>query len=55
MYVHNYIHVHVYMCTNRILLASESTEGGLTCYGESCASSLVATEGSCYNDGKFKI
>ena len=49
------------------LLASEPAFGGLTCYSESCAiksgpaafeassNSLVATEGSCFNDGKFKI
>ena len=36
-------------------LVSEPAFGALTCYGESCASSLVATEGSCYNDGKFKF
>ena len=41
-------------------LAGEPVFGGLTCYGESGpatfeASSLVATEGSSYNNSKFKI
>ena len=37
------------------ILVSEPAFGGLTCYGESFASSLVTTEGSCYNNGKFKF
>ena len=36
-------------------LVSELALGGLTCYVESCASSLLATEGSCYNNDKFKF
>ena len=52
--------VHVYIWTLHyvtmyICVRASEPEGGLTCYGESCASSLVATEASCYNNGKFKF
>ena len=59
--------IYIYASTFYQLLASEPALGGLTCYSESYAiesgpaafeassNSLVATEGSCFNDSKFKI